>query len=130
MAEASEKEKTRQSCTIEFKKDIVWYAVNHGNRAAASKFNIEPKRVREWRSVAEKFNTVKVNRKRLAGGGTNCLDAELEEEVACWVYSMHQKMLHVSRKMIVFKAKKTTIKRLIRSVEMLSLQAEGGVKNL
>ena len=37
------------------------YAVNHSNRAAASKFNIEPKRVREWRSVAEKFNTVKVN---------------------------------------------------------------------
>ena len=130
MAEASEKEKTRQSYTIQFKKDIVSYAVNHGNRAAASKFNIEPKRVREWRSVAEKFNTVRVNRKRLDGGGRNCLDAELEEEVACWVYSMHQKVLHVSRKMIVFKAKKTTIKRLIRSVEMLSLQAEGGVKNL
>ena len=48
---------------------------------------------------------MKVNRKRLDGGGRNCLDAELEE-VACWVYSMHQKMLHVSRKMIMFKAKK------------------------
>ena len=70
--------------------------VNHSNRAAASKFNIEPKRVREWRSLAEKFNTVKVNRKRLDGGGRNCLDAELEEEVACWVCSM----LHVSRKTI------------------------------
>ena len=54
------------------------YAVNHGNRAAASKFNIFPKRVKEWRSVAEKFNTVKVNRKRLDGGWRNCLDAELE----------------------------------------------------
>ena len=73
---------------------------------AASKFNIEPKRVGEWRSVAEKFNTVKVNRKWLDGGGKNCLDVELEEEVACWVYSMRQKMLHVSRKMIMFKAKK------------------------
>ena len=74
--------------------------------AAASKFNIEPKRVGEWRSVAEKFNTVKVNRKWLDGGGRNCLDVELDEEVACWVYSMRQKMLHVSRKMIMFKAKK------------------------
>ena len=76
--------------------------VNHSNRAAASKFNIEPKRVREWRSLAEKFNTVKVkvNRKRLDDGGRNCLDAELEEEVACWVCSMRQKMLHVSRKTI------------------------------
>ena len=38
-------------------------------------------------------------------GGRNCLDVKLEE-VACWVYSMHQKMLHVSWKMIMFKAKK------------------------
>ena len=38
-------------------------------------------------------------------GGRNCSDAELEEEVACWVYSMHQKMLHISRKMIMFKGK-------------------------
>ena len=44
------------------------YAVNHSNRAAASKFNIDPKCVREWGSVAESFNTVKVNRKRLDEG--------------------------------------------------------------
>ena len=83
MAEASGKEKTRQSYTIQFKNDVVSYAVNHSNRAAAWKFNIEP--VREWRSVAEKFKTAKVNRKRLDGGGRTCLDAESEEEVACWV---------------------------------------------
>ena len=106
MAEASGKGKTRQSYAIQFKKDVVSYAVNHSNRTAASKFNVEPKRVREWKSVAEKFNTVKVNRKRLHGGGRNCLDAELEEEVAFWVYSMRQRMLHVSRKMIMFRTKK------------------------
>ena len=82
------------------------YAVNLSNQAAAPKFNIELKRVREWRRVAEKFNTVKVNRKGLDCGGRNCLDAELEEEVACWVYSMRQKMLHASQKKIMFKAKK------------------------
>ena len=106
MAEASENGKTRQLYTIQFKKDILSCAVNHSNRAAASKFNIEPKCVREWRSVAEKFNIVKVNRKRLNGGGRNSLDAESEEEVACWVYGMRQKKLHVSQKMIMFKAKK------------------------
>ena len=82
------------------------YPVNHSNRAATSKFDIKPKRLREWRCVAEKFNKVKFNRKRLDGGGRNCLDAELEEEVACWVYDMHQKMRHVSWKMIMFTAKK------------------------
>ena len=106
MAEASGKGKTRQSYTIQFKKDDVSYAVNHSNRAATSKLNIEPKRVREWRSIVEKFNTVKFNRKQLDDGGRNCLDAELEEEVACWVYSMHQKMLHFRRKMIMLKTKK------------------------
>ena len=40
------------------------------------------------------------------GAGRNCLDAELEDEVACWVYSMRQKMLHVSRKIIMFKPNK------------------------
>ena len=56
------------------------YAVNRSNRAATSKFFIEPKRVREWRTVAKRFNTVKVNRKPLNSGGRNCLDAKLEEE--------------------------------------------------
>ena len=100
MADALGKGKTGQSYTIQSKKDFVSYAVNHSNRAATSKFNTEPKRVREWRSAVETFNTVKVNRKRLDGAGRNRLDAELEEEVACWVYSMRQKMLHISRKMM------------------------------
>ena len=85
MAEASEKGKTKQSYTIHFQKDVVPYVANHSNRAAASKFNIEQKRVREWRSVAEKFKSAKVCRKRLDGGERNSFDTELEEEVACWV---------------------------------------------
>ena len=48
---------------------------------------------------------MKVNKKQLDSGGGNCLDAKLEE-VACWVYSMHQKMHHISQNMIMFKAKK------------------------
>ena len=68
MAVASGKGKTRQLYTIQFWKDVVSYAVNHSNRAAVSKFNIEPKHVSEWRSVAEKFNTEKVNRNWLDDG--------------------------------------------------------------
>ena len=58
-AEVSGEGKTRQSYTTQFKNDVVSYAFNHRNRAAASKFDIEPKRVREW-SATETFNTVKV----------------------------------------------------------------------
>ena len=53
MAEASGKGKARH--IIQCKKDVVSYAINHSNRAAASKFNIEPKGVREWNSVAKKL---------------------------------------------------------------------------
>ena len=63
MTEVSGKGKTRQSYTIQFRKDVVSYAVDHSHQAAVSKFNIEPKRVREWKSVAEKFNTVRGYRK-------------------------------------------------------------------
>ena len=79
MAEASVKGKTRQSYRIQFKKDVLSSAANNSNQAAVSKFNIKPKHIREWGSVAES-NKVKVNRKRLDGGGRNCLDADLEEE--------------------------------------------------
>ena len=47
VAEASGKGKTRQSYAIQFKNDVVSYEVNYSNQAAASEFNIEPKRVRE-----------------------------------------------------------------------------------
>ena len=50
---------------------------------------------------------MKVNRKQLNSGGRNCLNAELEEEVAFWVYNMCQKMLHVSHKLIIFDDKST-----------------------
>ena len=82
------------------------YPVNYSNRSVTSKCNIEPKHVREWRRLPERFNTVKVYRKKLNNGGRNCLDGELEEVAFC-VYSMSQKMLHVIRKMIMFKAKKS-----------------------
>ena len=102
------------------------YTVNHSNRAAASKFNIEPKRIGEWRSVAENYIKVKVKRKRLGSGERNFLDAELEEEVACWVYSMRHKILHVSRKMMIFKAKKIFNYKTTDSASRDAFVASGG----
>ena len=52
------------------------------------------------------FEKVKANSKRLNGGGRDCLDTGLEKEVVCYVYNIDQNMLHVSRKIIMPKAKK------------------------
>ena len=62
--------------------------------------------MREWRSIIDKIETTKSNKERLEGGGRKCNDRELEEELVLWIHEMRSKMLHVSRKMIMFKAKK------------------------
>ena len=66
---------------------------------------MESKHVTKLRRVAETSDTMKVRWKRLNSVGRNCLDAELEE-VACCVYNMCQKMLHVNVKIVIFKANK------------------------
>ena len=67
--------------------------------------DVEPKRVREWKKDLEKIKSTKSNRQRLDGGGRKWVDEELEENLVHWVYDQRSKMLHVSRKMIMWKAK-------------------------
>ena len=40
---------------MEFKKQVVSYAEEESNRSAVSHYNVEPKRVREWKKYHEKF---------------------------------------------------------------------------
>ena len=83
MAEASDltshKGKKKRSFTMEFKENVVAYAVRNSNRSAAIKFNVEPKRVREWRNSLENMLSLKPSRQRLEGDGRKCIDEELEE---------------------------------------------------
>ena len=102
---ASSKGKKKRSYSMEFKKQVVAYAEANSNRSAASHFDVEPKRVREWKKDFEKFKSTKSNRQRLDGGGRECIDEDLEEDLVHWIYEKQSKMLHVSRKMIMWKAK-------------------------
>ena len=111
---ASSREKKKRSYSVEFKKQVVVYVEANSNRSAASHFVVEPKRVREWRKDFEKIKSTKPNRKRLDEGGRKCIDENLEEDLVHWIYEKQSKMLHVSRKMIIWKAKsifndKTTV---------------------
>ena len=74
----------------------------NSNRSAASHFEVEPKRVREWKKEFEKIK-YKPNRQRLDGGGRKCIDENLDEDVVHWIYEKRSKMLHVIRKMIMWK---------------------------
>ena len=102
----SHKDEKRRSFTMQFKLQVIAYARAHSNRSAAKKFNIEPKRVREWISHEAAIKATKKSKQKLEGGGRKCMDEQLEEDVILWIYDQRSRMLHVSRKMIMFKAKK------------------------
>ena len=46
---ASSKGKKKRPYSMEFKKQVVVYAEANSDRSAASHFDVEPKRVREWK---------------------------------------------------------------------------------
>ena len=75
---ASSKGKKKRSYSMEFKKQVIFYAEANSNRSAALHFDVEPKRVREWKKNFEKIKSTKLNRKRLDGGGEKCIDENLE----------------------------------------------------
>ena len=102
---ASSKGSKKCSYSMEFKKQVVVYVEANSNRSAALHFNVEPKRVREWKKDFEKIKSSKPNRQRLGGGGRKCIDENLEEHLIHWIYEKRSKMLQVSRKMIMWKAK-------------------------
>ena len=97
--------KEKRSYSMEFKKQVVVYAEANSNRYTASHFDVEPKRAREWKKVFEKIKSNKSNRQRLEGGGRKCIDKNSKADLVHWIYEKRSKMLHASRKMIMWKAK-------------------------
>ena len=98
---ASSKGKETRSYSMEFKNQVVVYAEKNNNRPVASLFDVEPKRVREWKKDFEKIKSTKPNRQRLDGGGRKCIDENLEQDLVHWIYEKRSKMLRVSRKMVM-----------------------------
>ena len=86
---------------MEFKNQVVVYAEKNDNRPVASLFDVEPKRVREWKKDFEKIKSTKPNRQRFDGGGRKCIDENLEQDLVHWIYEKRSKMLRVSRKMVM-----------------------------
>ena len=83
---ASFKGKKKCSYSMELKKQVVVYAEANSNRSATSHFDVEPKRVREWKKDIEKIKSIKSNRQQHDGGGRKCIDEDLEEDLVHWIY--------------------------------------------
>ena len=78
----------------------IWKTRLYGTRL----YGVKPKRVREWKKDLEKIKVTQARRQRLEGGGRNWNDEELEDDLVHWIYEKRN-MLHVSRNMIMWKAK-------------------------
>jgi len=78
---ASSKGKKKRSYSMEFKQQVVVYAEANRNRSVASRFGVEPKRVRDWKKDIEKIKATKSKRQRLDGGGRKCNNEDLEEDL-------------------------------------------------
>lgn len=77
-----------RSYDIEFKLLVVEEAKSSNNSATARRFNLDPKRVREWRRAELEFRNLKdtygPGRKRFYGGGRKLLSGQLDEILSEW----------------------------------------------
>ena len=101
----SSKGEQRNKYTMEFKRKVINYAKENSYNGAARKFKIDRKRVREWVNQDDKVLKMKGKRFRVESGGRKLTDNGLEDEVLNWIHQRRENMLHVSRKLIMFKAK-------------------------
>ena len=95
---------------MSFKKEAIAFAETTNNRNAAKKFNVDVKRIREWRQkkadIIETCAKVKgQGKQRLSGGGRKITDEGLEELLLEWIHGHRSSGLRVSRKLIMIKAK-------------------------
>lgn len=105
----SHKGKRIQKYSLEVKKEVITYAEVHGNRPASRKFQVDERRIREWRAKKSEIEglvgTEKgKKRSKLSGGGRKPFSSKLEEVLLEWIDSRQAGGLRVSCKLIVEKA--------------------------
>lgn len=94
----------RRKFDFKFKERVLQYAETHSSEKTAKYFNIDSKRIRDWRKQKDELLLADKGRARLTGGGRKKLSVELEERLSEWIYSMRDKHDRVSRNMIKHKA--------------------------
>ena len=94
---------------VSFKLRAVEDAEKESKASAVRQFKVVPKRIREWCAQKDKLIEMKKSGKskckRLKGGGREPMDDDMEDALFQWDCEMREKNLHVSRRMIMQKAK-------------------------
>ena len=72
------------------------YTESNSKSYASKKFNVDKKRIKEWRKSRNKFLSLRkkdhgAKRKRLDGAGHKPLDQQIEEVLVKWIYNQPEK---------------------------------------
>ena len=73
--------KKKRSFDATFKLKVIEYAEKNSNRAAARKYDVDDKRVREWRKQKNSLMELPGKKRRLEGAGRKAAYPEMEEEL-------------------------------------------------
>ena len=108
-AAANARKETHKSYSIPFKLEAVAFSEMNSKEAAARKYGVAPKRIREWVKQKEQLNEYMdapgwEKRKKLRGAGRKPMSATMEDQLFDWISEMREKRCRVSRKMVRNKA--------------------------
>lgn len=89
--------------------EVIKYAEIHGNRPASRRFQVNERRIREWRSNRNEIEALARSKggkqkNRLTGGGRKPLSTGLEELLLEWIYNRRAQGLPLSCRLIMEKA--------------------------
>ena len=89
VAASSHRGKTIKSYTMEFKLRVVEYAVLHGNHKASKEFQVDRKRIRDWRqnepALRANLSLNPTRRKSIGGQGRPLEYPEIDLRLYSWV---------------------------------------------
>ena len=90
--------------------EVIKYAEDYNNTAAASRFKVDRRSVADWRKKKSQLFELSLKtkgnaRKRLLGAGRKLEHEDLEDELFEWIMNMRARRLRVSQRLIQRKAK-------------------------
>jgi len=87
---------TRNSYSVEHKKDVIAYAKNYGNNQAARCFDIDCGMVSCWVSTSSKWTSKTKEKSKRIGSGRKALFPEAGEKLYTWIIQQRKQGLAVT----------------------------------
>ena len=88
--------RTRNSYSVEHKKEVIAYAKNHGNNQAARHFDIDCGMVSRWVSASSKWTSETKEKSKRVGSGRKSIFPGAEKKLYTWIIQQRKQGLAVA----------------------------------